>query len=102
MLNQKEHNRKWRLNHPEQARLNSQRYNSKHPERDNGHKQTPKEKLFYYYAWKVPLAKLCELCPDDDKKKAVERHHPDHDYPEIFVSCCRSCHMYIEPRRMKK
>jgi hypothetical protein len=102
MFDKKEYDRKWRLAHPERCKINAQKYNSVHPERDNGGKMSPAKKLFYYYAEKIPLAEFCEFCPEDDKQKAVERHHPDHDYPEIFVSVCKSCHMYIEPRRMKK
>ena len=46
-------------------------------------------------AKKIPLAEFCELCPEDDKRKSVMRHHPDYDYPEIFVSVCGSCHRCI-------
>jgi len=43
----------------------------------------------------LPLAEFCELCPQDDLRKATEHHHPDYDYREIFVSVCVKCHKYI-------
>jgi hypothetical protein len=43
---------------------------------------------------KTKLGLYCELCPDDDKRFAEERHHPDYNYPLVFVSVCRSCHKY--------
>jgi hypothetical protein len=46
-------------------------------------------------AQKIPLKEFCELCPEDDKRKAVMRHHPDYNYPEIFVSTCGACHRCI-------
>lgn len=44
---------------------------------------------------KLPLAKLCETCPEDDKRKATIHHHPDYDEPIVFVSVCRLCHTWI-------
>lgn len=39
----------------------------------------------------------CELCPEDDVViKSLQKHHPDHSYPEIFVGVCSSCHKYAE------
>ena len=49
-------------------------------------------KAIYY---KAPLEKFCELCPEDDKRPATQRHHPDYNYPLIFVSVCASCHKII-------
>jgi hypothetical protein len=46
-------------------------------------------------AQKVSLEEFCELCPEDDKRKAIMRHHPDYDYPEIFVSVCGACHRHV-------
>jgi len=41
------------------------------------------------------LTPECELCPDDDKRtEGLLAHHPDYDYPYIFVTCCHSCHSY--------
>jgi hypothetical protein len=40
----------------------------------------------------------CELCPEDDKLPATQKHHPDYNYPAIFVSCCTKCHVYADNR----
>jgi hypothetical protein len=62
---------------------------------------------FYQKSHKTPLASECEFCgvhegtPHivryDGKPTPVKltRHHPDYDYPEIFVTACRECHNYI-------
>jgi hypothetical protein len=45
---------------------------------------------------KIKLANFCELCPEDDIQPAVHRHHPDHKYPLIIVSCCACCHKWAD------
>jgi len=53
--------------------------------------------IHQYTRYHFPLASECELCPEDDKRtENLEHHHPDYDYPEIFVTCCRQCHKWIE------
>lgn len=47
-------------------------------------------------AQRVPLAQFCELCPDNCRRAATERHHPDHEFWEIYVSVCKTCHRWIE------
>lgn len=47
---------------------------------------------------KVPLKELCELCPDEDKRNAVLRHHPDYAFPFITVSVCQSCHAFVHSK----
>lgn len=42
-----------------------------------------------------PLTEFCELCPEDDLNKATQHHHPDYDYPTIYVSTCSQCHAYL-------
>lgn len=49
----------------------------------------------------VPLAKWCEVCPEDDLREATQRHHPDYNYPTIIVSCCQDCHTYLNRERKK-
>jgi hypothetical protein len=44
---------------------------------------------------KIAVAEFCETCPEDDIRKATGNHHPDYDYPQIVVSCCDSCHHYL-------
>ena len=31
----------------------------------------------------------------EDSTQNLKRHHPDYDYPDIFVTCCSSCHAHI-------
>lgn len=47
------------------------------------------------YHGEVVIAEFCETCPEDDVRKATGNHHPDYDYPHIVVSCCDSCHYYL-------
>lgn len=47
-------------------------------------------------ARKIPLSPYCELCPEDEKTRATDRHHPDYRFPEIFVSLCSECHKWIK------
>lgn len=53
-------------------------------------------------ARELPIAEFCEVCPDDDLNKATQRHHPDYDYPLIVVSCCNSCHNYLNRERQSQ
>jgi hypothetical protein len=34
-------------------------------------------------AAKIPIQHLCELCPQDDIRLAVLRHHPDYDFVSL-------------------
>lgn len=88
--------RQWRLDHPEYAK----NYNQAHPNRNknrNGVRYRTKEQAnAQSHAEKIPLSKFCELCPEDDVRPATQRHHPDYKYLTIFVSCCASCHAYVD------
>lgn len=47
----------------------------------------------HYWVFKYgKLAKECELCGSTGSLKG---HHPDYDYPEIFVTVCWYCHYWI-------
>jgi hypothetical protein len=88
-----EANRRWRAKHPNYDRD----WARKHPHRDNGNfRRKPEASRAQQQAKKIPLGTFCEVCPEDDVRKATQRHHPDYNYPEIFVSCCPSCHKYME------
>jgi hypothetical protein len=47
-------------------------------------------------ARQYPLAEFCELCPDNDKRKATQRAHFNYAYPSIFLSLCVSCHKWAD------
>ena len=56
-------------------------------------KERPKVYAAVDKARKYPIAKKCEFC---GRTKNLQRHHPDYNYPEIFVTCCKECHIWIE------
>lgn len=53
--------------------------------------------MSYYYG----KGTACEVCPEDDIQKATAKHHPDYNYPQIIVSCCDTCHTYLNNERSK-
>ena len=99
-LDNPEYFKQWRLGHPRYSKTYMSKYNREHPDRPNGNNtRTPDQWRAQSEAEKIPLAVFCELCPEDDKQPATQRHHPDYDFPAIFVSCCGSCHNYVEKGR---
>ena len=38
----------------------------------------------------------------DDIQKATATHHPDYNYPQIIVSCCVVCHVFLNKQRTKQ
>jgi hypothetical protein len=100
----RESRRKWRVNNPEKTMKHSKDYAQR-----NRVQRRLKQKVYaennpevVRCHWKaarttVPMARSCELCPDDDKRvENLEKHHPDHNYPDIFVTVCPSCHHFAE------
>jgi hypothetical protein len=46
---------------------------------------------------RIRIGSECELCPENDIiKENLARHHPDYNYPEIFVTVCYSCHYFAQ------
>ena len=62
------YNEKWRLQNPEKITVSHNAYRS------------------------LPLGDMCEFCGSVEN---LERHHPDYDYPHIIVTCCSTCHKYL-------
>lgn len=92
----KETSRKWRLNHPEKWKEIYDRWNQRHPKRDSGNRKRTCEKIrAHNYVQTHPelLGKQCEFCSQTEKLTA---HHPDYEYPEIIVTCCRRCHVWMD------
>ena len=87
--------KKWRNNNAEHHAEESRKWALAHPKVTKAHE-------IAYYSAKIPLAKFCEVCPEDDVRKATHRHHPDYDYPQIIVSCCTACHTYLNNERGNK
>lgn len=94
----KKASRKWVRTHAEEHKKICQNWNEKHPDRDSNIQRRPEQHRAQVYAQMYcPLAPLCELCPEDNVQPATQRHHfAGYAYPKIFVSCCASCHMYVE------
>lgn len=108
--NCKECQRIWRKNWAEKNRERdkelkrnySHKHNKELVEKLNEYRQQNPQKFFVHKLMnnnpdKYPLASECELCPDNDKlTEDLERHHPDYNYPEIYVTVCRFCHRELE------
>lgn len=86
--------RQWRIKNPD---YDKEWLRTHYQNRDNGNSvRTPEQWRAQNIAEKIPLSEFCELCPEDDVRKATQRHHPDYTFPTIFASCCASCHGYVE------
>jgi hypothetical protein len=102
-----EYHKKYRDSHKEYHSQKSREWrkqnNVHHSEANqewvNAHPEIKKAQYLANDILKIPLAKFCEVCPEDDVRLAVHRHHPDYDYPQITVSCCKSCHYYLNKDR---
>jgi len=86
-----EREREWRRENPD-YKLRNREYNKRNPEKVKAHNLVHDKRISTF----IPLGLECELCPEDDKRtEKLERHHPDYDYPEIIVTCCKECHENI-------
>jgi len=74
--------------HKERINSKKKEYLNRNPEKRRAHN-------FVLYH-KLPLTSECELCPDDEKQINLQRHHPNYDYPEIYVTVCPPCHHYAD------
>lgn len=81
--------RKWHEKNPDYIK---EYYSTHHKVSVTNKNRTPKMWTAQAVSSKMPIAPFCELCPTDDVRPAVLRHHPDYDYPTIFLSLCKSCH----------
>lgn len=89
----KQHYRNWYKKHRKQIQKYLRKYQREHY---RGEYYNPKVRHARYLAQKLEIGTSCELCPDNDKRRMnLERHHPDYDYPEIFVTVCSECHSWI-------
>ena len=86
----KEFKRKYNLKHSKKLVEKQRVYRKNNPEKMKVHN------FVNHHKHKLPLASKCELCPNTEK---LERHHPDYDYPEIYVTVCRFCHRWIEKNK---
>lgn len=98
---EKIYNTNFRATHRELYRAYTKKSVAKNPEKQ-------RQKLREYYAKnpliihaeniakQLPMGKECMICPPNDiRTDRLHRHHPDYNYPTIFVTVCPSCHKYI-------
>jgi hypothetical protein len=62
---------------------------------DSNANRTPEMIRAHNLSKDIPMTKYCELCPPEDLHLSQMRHHPDYNYPTIFVSTCRACHTAV-------
>ena len=78
----------------ERQRENQRKWQNENREYYN--KRARAENYVHYHKRELPLARECELCPEDDKRTdKLQRHHPDYDYPTIYVTVCPQCQKAI-------
>lgn len=115
-VEQREYSKKWRAEHPDylapskiknphyardywrahpQTEVQKQHrkdWNARHLEREPKNRSKVKRFAQNYALHNLPLEKECEFCGETEN---LHRHHPDYDFPEIIVTCCGSCHLFI-------
>ena len=88
--------KRWRLLHREEHSLSCKKYNDAHPDRNKG-KQSRTEQQIKVHNWtyrnKLPLGPECEFCGSTEN---LVHHHPDYEYPQIFVTACVGCNIAID------
>ena len=73
-------------------------YMHSHPEIMEARRRVVEAKYYGEFS----MAEFCEVCPEDDIQKATATHHPDYNYPQIIVSCCVVCHVFLNKQRTKQ
>jgi len=82
----RELNRSQQINNPESNREKVRRYKQKYPERRKAHS------LMSNNPEKYPLGSECEFC---GRTENLEHGHLDYDYPEIYLTVCHQCNMWM-------
>ena len=91
----------WRDNNTEKVRQQNKESKKRFDELHPGLAQ--KQKIAIRIAGKIPLKDYCELCPEKDNiGKKLTRHHPDYDYPTIFLTICTVCHRWATLEELYK
>jgi len=69
----------------EYRRVYQKKYRAKNRKREIAHN---------WVARHGKLAGIYEFCGPTIEK--LQTHHPDYNYPHIFVTCCQRCHSYAD------
>lgn len=96
----RERKRRWRQNHSEYPGLYYQQNKEKilQAQRENYHLNIEHARKMHNArnrAQQLPLASMCEFC---ESLQNLERHHPDYEYWEIYVTCCRKRHRFLDEK----
>ena len=73
-------------------------WKKKHPPKNNYYDADPVKYRCRLEAAKYPLKDKCENC---ESTKNLQRHHPDHSHPEIFITLCSKCHNALKRKEIK-
>ena len=103
-----DYQKKWRKEHPnylkdwkEENIGTFKEYRKKWAQEHPASRAHHKLYLFIYkHPELYPLADACELCPENPETQDLMHHHPDYDYPEIYVTCCKICHVWIHKKKI--
>jgi len=79
----------WRKNHPQNAIKSVQKWRKHNPDKRNA-------QAYAQYHIKIPPKQLCEIC---NKKKAVDRHHPNYKEKLKVIFLCAKCHRHLHLKK---
>lgn len=81
-----EFGKRWRAKNPEKHPEYQRRYAKKNPEKIKA------QNLMNNNGKKFPLGSECEFC---GATKKLEHGHIDYDYPEIYLTVCHKCNLWM-------
>jgi len=99
---QKQYHRQYRAEKIEKIQKIERKYRDSHKKehsnRQNQYRKMNQKKIKVHQMMnnnpdKYPLLNQCEFCPNTEN---LQRHHPDYDFPEIYVTVCAFCHRWID------
>lgn len=77
---------KMTYDYPESRREASRHFRNNYPEIKKG------QNVISHNSEKYPLEDKCEFC---DSTKHLEHGHVDYDYPEIYLTVCHQCNLWM-------
>ena len=103
-----EEQKQWCKCHPLNMIERRKRFKERHPNYHKVKRQERHEKIAKYNAeyrlikskeiksirksQDLPKMEQCEFC---GSYETLQKHHPDYDYPLIYVTCCVACHKWV-------
>ena len=83
---------RWKKNNPEKVKEEKKRY----AQRWRANNKDKIKTMNYANRKNLPMLDSCEFCGSSG---TLHKHHPDYDYPEIYVTGCPKCHHWIHKKR---